>query len=143
MVADNSQLPNSRWYSGSGIYRPVYLHIKNRTHIELDGVKISTLSYAPPEILVETTANGGQISVEILEGEKVLATGSGASAAFSLENARLWSAETPHLYQCRVTLRENNHIVDEVIENFGVRFVEWSSNHHVTGADIPFIKFVY
>jgi beta-galactosidase len=127
VIADNAQLPNSRWYSGSGIYRPVHLLIANKTHIELDGVKVSTLSYAPAKILVETAANGGEISVEILDGEKVIATSSGASVEFSLENARLWSAETPNLYHCHVTLKENGQVVDEVSENFGIRRVEWSN----------------
>ena len=120
-------MPNSRWYSGSGIYRPVHLHIGNRTHIELDGVKVSTLSYAPAKILVETTANGGEISVEILDGDKVIATGSGASVELSIENARLWSAETPNLYRCQVTLKENGQVVDEVTEYFGIRMVDWSN----------------
>jgi len=127
VIADNSQLPNSRWYSGSGIYRPVHLHIGNRTHIELDGVKVSTLSYAPAKILVETTANGGEISVEILDGDKVIATGSGASVELSIENARLWSAETPNLYRCQVTLKENGQVVNEVTEYFGIRMVDWSN----------------
>ena len=70
VIADNSQMPNSRWYTGSGIYRPVHLHVANKTHIELDGVKVSTLSYAPAKILVETAANGGEITVEILDGER-------------------------------------------------------------------------
>lgn len=127
VIADNSQMPNSRWYTGSGIYRPVYLHVANKTHIELDGVKVSTLSYAPAKILIETRANGGEISVEILDGDQVIATGSGASVELGIENARLWSVETPHLYRCHVTLRENGEIVDEVTETFGIRMVEWSS----------------
>jgi hypothetical protein len=127
VVADNSQLPNSRWYSGSGIYRPVHLLVGNRTHIEPDGVKISTLSYAPARILVETAANGGEIEVEILDGGKRIAAGGGASVEFSIANARLWSAETPNLYRCRVILKENGQIVDEVTENFGIRKVEWNN----------------
>ncbi len=127
VVADNSQLPNSRWYSGSGIYRPVYLWVGNKTHIEPDGVKVSTLSYAPARILVETTTNGGEITVEILGDAQVIASGNGASAEFTIANARLWSAETPHLYRCRVTLKENGQFVDEVIEHFGIRKVAWSN----------------
>ena len=43
----NSQVPNARWYSGSGIYRPVNLIVANQEHIDLDGVKIITKSYNP------------------------------------------------------------------------------------------------
>jgi hypothetical protein len=127
VVADNSQLPNSRWYSGSGIYRPVHLLLGNKMHIEPDGVKVSTLSYAPARILVKTSASGGEINVEILDGDTVVTKGNGALVEFSIENARLWSAETPNLYQCRVTLQENGQVVDEVTENFGIRKVEWSN----------------
>lgn len=127
VIADNSQMPNSRWYSGSGIYRPVHLVVANKTHIEVEGgVKISTLSYAPPKIMVETSATGGEVQVEILDGEQVIATGNGPSVEFTLENARLWSAEAPNLYRCRVTLTENGQVVDEVTETFGICKVEWS-----------------
>jgi beta-galactosidase/beta-glucuronidase len=105
----------------------MHLQIGNRTHIELDGVKVSTLSYAPAKILVEITANGGEISVEILDGDKVIATGSGASVELSIENARLWSAETPNLYRCQVTLKENGQVVDEVTDYFDIRMVDWSN----------------
>lgn len=54
VVADNSNLPNSRWYTGSGIYRPVQLLLANKTHILYQGVKITTLSYAPARIRVQT-----------------------------------------------------------------------------------------
>jgi len=127
VVADNSQIPNSRWYSGSGIYRPVHLHIGNQTHIALDGVRISTLSYTPARVLVETAANGGEITVEILDGDGVIAAGGGASVELTVENAKLWSAETPNLYQCRVTLRKDGEVVDEVTESFGIRLVEWNN----------------
>ncbi|MBN1246424.1 MAG: DUF4982 domain-containing protein [Anaerolineae bacterium] len=125
VVVDNSQLPNSRWYSGSGIYRPVHLLVGNKTHIAPDGVKVSILSYAPAKILVETAANGGEIGIEILDGDTVVATGSGAAVELGIEEARLWSAETPNLYRCRVTLRENGRVLDEVTEAFGIRTVAW------------------
>ncbi|MBN2047335.1 MAG: DUF4982 domain-containing protein [Anaerolineaceae bacterium] len=127
VIADNSQVPNSRWYSGSGIYRPVHLHVANQIHISPDGVKVSTLSYEPATVLVETSANGGNISVEIRDGEQVIAAGSGASVEFTLEGARLWSAESPNLYQCRVSLTENGEMVDEASVSFGIRLVEWSA----------------
>jgi beta-galactosidase len=127
VVADNAQLPNSRWYSGGGIYRPVHLLVANKTHIEIDGVKVSTLSVKPAKILVETKTTGGEISVEVLDGDNVISTGSGPSVELTIENARLWSAETPDLYPCRVTLTENGQVVDEVTEQFGIRLVTWDA----------------
>lgn len=47
VTVDNSNVPNSRWYSGSGIYRPVSLFVFERDHIEPDGIRIHTTSYTP------------------------------------------------------------------------------------------------
>ena len=127
VVADNSKLPNSRWYTGSGIYRPVNLIVKNKTHIEIDGVKISTLSFNPAKVKVFTTANGGEVKVEILYQGKAVAAGEGNDITLEIPQAKLWSEENPALYECKVTLMENNQIIDEVIESFGIRVVEWST----------------
>ena len=126
VTADNSQLPNSRWYSGSGIYRPVSLLSGGKSHIKWQGVKITTLSYEPAKIRVETDAVGGEIAVEILDGADIITSGNGASCELDIPNAKLWSDEAPNLYACRVTLRENGQVVDEVTEHFGIRVVEWS-----------------
>lgn len=144
VVVDNSKLPNSRWYSGSGIYRPVNLVVGNKTHIEWQGVRISTLSCKPARILVETKtvyeddaeekikssmalhADCGDITVEILDGSKVVASGRGASCELDIPGARLWSAETPNLYTCHVALTKDGQVMDEVTERFGIRKVEWS-----------------
>ena len=126
VVADNSKLPNSRWYSGGGIYRPVSLWIGDKAHIAYEGVKITTLSYAPAKIKVETKATSGTVTVEILDGETAIATGQGADIELELPNAKLWSAENPNLYTCRVTLAEDGKVVDEVVEPFGIRLIEWS-----------------
>ena len=55
---NNSQTPNSRWYSGSGIYRPVHLLVGDRQHILPNGLKVITKSYEPAVIAVsvETTS---------------------------------------------------------------------------------------
>lgn len=127
VTVDNSQLPNSRWYTGSGIYRPVNLIVGNKTHIEWQGVRVSTISYQPARIKVETESNGGEAVVEILDGDKVVASGQGASLELDIPDAKLWSDETPYLYTCHVTLAEHGQAVDEVTQRFGVRKVEWNS----------------
>lgn len=126
IVADNSELPNSRWYTGSGIYRPVWLYVGDKAHIAYQGVRITTLSASPAAIRVETNATAGEISIEILDDEKVLANASGAACEIEIPNAKLWSAETPHLYTCRVTLTNEGSISDVVEEKFGVRTLGWS-----------------
>lgn len=126
VIVDNSELPNSRWYTGSGIYRPVNLIVGNKTHIEWQGVQISTLSCKPARILVETKGACGDITVEILDGSKVAASGRGASCQLDVPDARLWSDESPNLYTCHVTLTKDGQVMDEVTERFGIRKVEWS-----------------
>lgn len=127
VTMDNSQLPNSRWYTGSGIYRPVNLIVGNKTYIEWQGVRVSTISYQPARIKVETESNGGEAVVEILDGDKVVASGQGASLELDIPDAKLWSNETPYLYTCHVTLAEHGQVVDEVTQRFGIRKVEWNS----------------
>ncbi len=121
VVADNSQLPNSRWYSGSGLYRPVWLHIGGEKRIEYQGVKITTVSISPAIVRVETLATG-DVTVEILDGDKVITTGSGAACEILVPDAKLWSDETSNLYTARVTCGS-----DVVEEKFGIRMIEWSN----------------
>jgi hypothetical protein len=124
---DNEDLPNSRWYSGAGIYRPVWVHIAPKTHIEFEGVKITTLSYHPSKVQVKTSTTGGTVRVVIKDGDKIIARGEGDDIVFDIPSAKLWSDETPYLYTCSVTLVENGETVDEITENFGIRKVEWSN----------------
>lgn len=128
VVADNSQLPNSRWYTGSGIYRPVSLLIGEKQHIFHQGVSVTTLSYQPPRIRVETKATGGNVGVEILDGVQLLASASGNDVEISLPEAGLWSDKSPKLYTCRVTLREDGQVVDTEDVRFGIRLIEWGPN---------------
>ncbi len=121
VVADNSQLPNSRWYSGSGIYRPVWLYVGGKSHIAYQGVKITTLSIAPARIRVETKATDN-VSVAILDGQTVVAAADGAVCELEIPNAKLWSDETPALYTAKVTCAE-----DVVEEKFGIREIRWSN----------------
>ncbi|MGM9600566.1 MAG: glycoside hydrolase family 2 TIM barrel-domain containing protein [Faecousia sp.] len=127
VVADNSQMPNTRWYSGSGMYRPVSLLLGAKSHIHWQGVQITTLSIKPAEILVETAHTGGEIQLEILEGETVVARGTGDFCKITIPNAKLWSEESPDLYTCRVTLLENGAEVETINESFGIRNIFWSN----------------
>ena len=60
VIARNADQPNSRWYSGAGIYRPVSLYMLPKKHIGINGVKISTVSIHPAviDVKVETSASG-------------------------------------------------------------------------------------
>lgn len=125
VIARNADQPNSRWYSGAGIYRPVQLWTAGGAHIALNGVKIRTLSLDPAvvEVRVKTTAPG---TVRLTVGDlPAVQQESDGEAVFTLtlDNARFWTPETPNLYTCRVSFAD-----DEVTETFGVRKVEWGTD---------------
>lgn len=125
VIARNADQPNSRWYSGAGIYRPVQLWTARDAHIALNGVKIRTLSLDPAvvEVRVKTTTPGTvRLMVEDLPAVQQESDGE-AVFTLTLDNARLWTPETPNLYTCRVSFAD-----DVVTETFGVRKVEWGTD---------------
>ena len=70
VIARNADQPNSRWYTGSGIYRPVYLYVAEPLHILPNGIKIHTLEISPAQIEVSiTTSLPGRFTLEILDAE--------------------------------------------------------------------------
>lgn len=125
VIARNADQPNSRWYSGAGIYRPVQLWTAGGAHIALNGVKIRTLSLDPAvvEVRVKTTAPGTvRLTMDDLPAMRQESDGE-AVFTLTLDNARLWTPETPNLYTCRVSFAD-----DVVTETFGVRKVEWGTD---------------
>ena len=125
VIARNADQPNSRWYSGAGIYRPVQLWKARGAHITLNGVKIRTLSLQPAivEVRVKTTAPGTvRLTMDDLPAMQQESDGE-TVFTLTLDNARLWTPETPNLYTCRVSFAD-----DEVTETFGVRKVEWGTD---------------
>ena len=126
VIARNADQPNSRWYSGAGIYRPVRLWSAGEEYVEINGVKIKTLSLSPARILVTVKTHGeGDVSVEILDREVALASAAGPERSFvlSLPGARPWSPESPALYTCRVKFGR-----DEAVETFGLRTLAWGKD---------------
>ena len=126
VIARNADQPNSRWYSGAGIYRPVRLWRAGKEYIALNGVKIRTLSIAPARIEVTVKTSGeGPVALEILDGETVLAKTEGEGRVFTLElpGAGPWSPEKPQFYVCRVCF-----CGDEARERFGLRTLSWGKD---------------
>lgn len=125
VIARNADQPNSRWYSGAGIYRPVKLWSSPKKYIPLNGVKIRTVSISPAVIAVTVkTSVPGDVQVDILDGGSVAASATG-SGSFQLEipAGKLWSVEHPNLYTARVTFGED---ADE--ETFGIRSLTWGND---------------
>ena len=125
VIARNADQPNSRWYSGAGIYRPVKLWTSPKAHIELNGVKIRTVSIDPAVVEVRvSTSVPGTVKVQILDGKKEIACVSGEGTMnITIPDAKLWSVETPNLYTARVTFGE-----DVAEETFGIRSLTWGKD---------------
>lgn len=126
VVADNSKLPNSRWYTGGGIYRPVFLVVKNKVHIVRHGITVNTLSISPAKIRVRTNCRGGELKLSVFDGDRCVAVASGMDTEITVPNAKLWSDETPHLYSLKAELFENGELADEEEVSFGIRTLAWS-----------------
>ena len=134
VTARNKEQPNSRWYPGTGIYRPVWMYIGEKEHIPVNGVKIRTVSHEPAVIEADVHTSGpGAVHVEILYGDEVIlsaeemAVERTAHFRFTVPDAKLWSCETPHLYTCRVSYGN-----DVVTEDFGIRTLKWDAEHGLT-----------
>lgn len=116
VTVDNSLEPNCRWYTGSGIYRPVHLVIKPKDGVR--PVKIRTVSIEPTVIEVQTETE--HAAVEIWDGAQCVAKG--VPGKIEIPAAKLWDAEHPNLYTC-VVKTEN----DEEKIPFGIRTLTWSA----------------
>lgn len=126
VAADNSRLPNSRWYTGGGIYRPVELIVKNKTHFAIGGVRVETVSIDPAVIRITAERTGGEAEYAVYDGETKVASRAG-EGELTIENAKLWSAETPDLYTLKAILKENGEVCDEEEIVFGIRTLAWSN----------------
>lgn len=122
--ADNSQVPNSRWYSGAGIYRPVRLTVQAPTHI-ID-TRITTRSISPAIVTIATKHSGGRVVCDLLWKNQVVAHGEGDNMTIEVPDAHLWSADEPNLYQVRVRVMEDGVCTDSLMRDYGLRQITWS-----------------
>ena len=136
---DNSKQKNCRWYSGSGIYRHVWMITADRLHIDNQGVQIAT--NGRNEATVETaitneTATDRNITLNtdipgLGRAQSHVAVKAGQTVKtvqkVQLNNPKLWSTDSPTLYTARVELTDNGRIVDTQNVRFGVRSIEYSA----------------
>lgn len=129
----NEALPNSRWYSGSGLYRHVWLLTGKDAYILPWGIFATTPEASEKRsiIQVETTvAGGGLLRHALLDaaGKAVASVEAEASAGknvqeFMISNAHLWSTETPYLYTLRSELMKGGRATDVVDTPVGIRSI--------------------
>ncbi len=143
---DNGDQPNSRWYSGSGIYRNVWLTKTNPVHIPLWGSYVETPEVSSEKALVrlELSVNNptGQIrevslETRLLDEEgKVVAKATspmqlGTSATtvqvqeMLVPEPRLWNTEDPYLYRAVTQIKVQGRAIDHYETTLGIRFFEF------------------
>ena len=112
VIAHNADQPNSRWYSGAGIYRPVWMYVGSERHIKRNGIRVRTLTTEPAVIEVEVETNAaGEVQLEVEENEKgkkvqcEIHTEGIVKTQLTIFDAKLWSVDTPNLYQLYVTFK--------------------------------------
>ncbi|MDF2938243.1 MAG: glycoside hydrolase family 2, partial [Paenibacillaceae bacterium] len=136
------QSPNSRWYSGAGIYRNVWLKTRSASYIATDGIYIHTRKANPVWLLeVETEICGGEelkITHTLLYGEQAVAVGIGDAVpvkaggtevnrqTLRVEKPLLWSPDEPHLYSLVTVLckAESGEQIETATNPVGFRFME-------------------
>ena len=147
VIAHNADQPNSRWYSGAGIYRPVWMYVRPKQHILRNEIRVRTLSVDPAVIEAEVNTNApGKVKLEVVAdaGSDVIVaaeihTDGKLTKQFEIPDAKLWSVNTPNLYRLRVTFaaeQENGQNKcmetdqEEVI--FGIRTLKWDKEKGIT-----------
>lgn len=146
---DNSLQPNSRWYSGSGIYRHVWLNITGPVHVAQWGTYITTpkVNTSSATISVRTTVENHNQSNKNIILRSVVKDGSGKEVAnaetpvllpssgktdaeqlVEVASPSLWSVDTPSLYTLQSSILEGTKTIDTYTTTFGIRNIEFDKN---------------
>ncbi|GAA4727870.1 glycoside hydrolase family 2 TIM barrel-domain containing protein [Phytohabitans rumicis] len=133
-VKVQNQLPNSRWYSGSGIYRNVRLVVTGPVHVRRHGTFVTTPDAATTidqgyvDVHVATDVVNETTEAELVhtvrdESGRVVGRARDATT-IRVRHPRLWSVDSPYLYTLETSLLVGGRPVDAVSTPFGVRWVE-------------------
>ncbi|MGQ8335329.1 sugar-binding domain-containing protein [Sunxiuqinia sp. A32] len=145
---DNSQQKNCRWYSGSGIYRHVWLIVNSPVCFDHWGIAISTPKITEESATVEVKtlvknetnqkqnidvvtviSNASNESVEKYQFNVDLEPNSEKELTHDIlvERPLLWSPEAPNLYSAKSIIKQETRITDEVVTTFGIRSINYSA----------------
>lgn len=143
---DNADQPNSRWYSGSGIYRNVWLTITDKTFIDPWQFFVTTPEvcdtaatvrvvsavrneYEGKRELTITTSLFDAAGTKVTQATSQLIVETNATGEFvqslTVENPQLWSVENPYLYTVVQSVRENGKVIDDLVVPLGVRYFQF------------------
>ena len=139
---NNSEQPNCRWYSGSGIYRHVWLETMPALHIAENGIFVTTPEVTADkatvnvEVTVENESDRERAATVVIHGTqlktslsellpvKVPAHGTkSVKATFTVQDPELWSIDNPRLYEAAVELKEmmKDENIDRQTAKYGIR----------------------
>ncbi|WP_372772049.1 glycoside hydrolase family 2 TIM barrel-domain containing protein [Mangrovibacterium sp.] len=144
---DRTRYADSRWYTGSGIYRNVKLIVTNKLHIPIWGTFVTTPEVSPEKALVNIEIdiandypepktidviteifNGRQELVATLTSENVsVGQSTKITQKQTIENPELWDVDTPNLYTANTILSENGNELDRYQTSFGIRSIKFEA----------------
>jgi len=114
---------NSRWYSGSGLYRDVKIIVTNPTHIKPWGIAVSVLDKDCIKVDVDVEGSDyDEIQVDIKDA-KGQVVASGTPGEYSLAEGHLWTLNDPYLYTAEVSLKKSGKAIDSASQRFGLRTI--------------------
>jgi beta-galactosidase len=141
---------NSRWYSGSGIYRHVWLTVFSPVHVAPWGVCITTSQSSEKEALIKIktrlSSNGSKASnisliTKILDSNRQVQTKSATEITIEpdksieivqemkLTNPNLWSVDSPVLYSAISEIHESGSVTDQTMTSFGIRSISFDAQN--------------
>lgn len=139
---DHSRYADSRWYTGSGIYRDVYLIAAPDTHIAQWGVGYKALKITPSkarvkvDVAVENPVKDLAITAEVRDkAGHIVATAQKKHATKSndlmlgIKFPHRWNLDDPYLYTLEVKLLRNGKTIDSTTTYMGLRELEFSPDH--------------
>jgi beta-galactosidase len=158
-VRVNNTGRNSRWYSGSGIYRNVHLTLVQPVHLAVWGVQVTTPVVSADSAMINITAEirndadpaakGKVIMIirdadgrEVITGEAGYAVQKKGSASVHqqmvVSRPALWSPSLPKLYQAEISVECDGKTTDKFVQTFGIRSVEVSASKGFLLNGVPF-----
>jgi beta-galactosidase len=145
VLVRNNGMTNSRWYSGSGIYRDVYLLVADTTYLVPDGIQIATesldeqLAVLQVNTMIKNRKYGVvnvRLETEIYDPQGAIVAKDCVPIALFEQDERIvrqrivvgqpkaWSAETPDLYRCISRIYQGEEVFDESEVRFGIRTIQ-------------------
>ena len=121
---DNSDQPNSRWFSGCGIYRHVWLTKTASVHVAHWGVYAnSSVTKGKGRVDIDVTLDGkGSVENMLIDPRgKVVGKSKGQKSAITIAKPMLWSCEQPNIYKVRTIVKEGGKVVDTYETTTGFR----------------------